>query len=111
MKHIATTEDAIELIMRSIVLVRKAVVQVDFGYNVGTEFGGRHPAIILKNLKDSLIVIPYTSIMPLNDFQFFLEYQNHQTAALVYIPCFQRLPYIPIHLRLPASNPLCIALH
>ena len=45
-------------------LIRKAVIWVDFGYNIGTEFGGRHPAIILKNLKDSLIVIPLSSQMP-----------------------------------------------
>ena len=57
-------EPDIELIMRSLVLIRKAVVWVDFGYNIGTEFGGRHPAIILKNLKDSLIVIPLSSQMP-----------------------------------------------
>ncbi len=54
----------IELIMRSLVLIRKTVVWVDFGYNIGTEFGGRHPAIILKNLKASLIVIPLSSQMP-----------------------------------------------
>lgn len=54
----------IEMIMRSLVLIRKAVVWVDFGYNIGTEFGGRHPAIILKNLKDSLIVIPLSSQSP-----------------------------------------------
>lgn len=57
-------ETDIDLIMRSLVLIRKAVVWVDFGYNIGTEFGGRHPAIILKNLKDSLIVIPLSSQMP-----------------------------------------------
>ena len=54
----------IEIIARSLVLIRKAVVWVDFGYNIGTEFGGRHPAIILKNLKDSLIVIPLSSQEP-----------------------------------------------
>lgn len=54
----------IEVIMRSLVLIRKTVVWVDFGYNIGTEFGGRHPAIILKNLKDSLIVIPLSSQVP-----------------------------------------------
>lgn len=54
----------IELIMRSLVLIRKTVVWVDFGYNIGTEFGGQHPAIILKNLKDSLIVIPLSSQIP-----------------------------------------------
>lgn len=57
-------ETAVESLMRSLVLVRKAVVWVDFGYNIGTEFGGRHPAIILKNLKDSLIVIPLSSQCP-----------------------------------------------
>lgn len=56
--------DAIELISRSLVLIRKAVVWVDFGYNIGSEFGGRHPAIILKNLKDSLVVIPLSSQEP-----------------------------------------------
>lgn len=56
--------EALELIVRSLVLIRKAVVWVDFGYNIGTEFGGRHPAIILKNLKDSLIVIPLSSQEP-----------------------------------------------
>lgn len=57
-KKTAVPEADIELIMRSLVLTRKTVVWVDFGYNIGTEFGGRHPAIILKNLKDSLVVIP-----------------------------------------------------
>lgn len=57
-------EDALEMIVRSLVLIRKHVVWVDFGYNIGTEFGGRHPAIILKNLKDSLIVIPLSSQEP-----------------------------------------------
>lgn len=54
----------IKLIMRSLILVRKTVIWVEFGYKIGTEFGGRHPAIILKNLKDSLIVIPLSSQMP-----------------------------------------------
>lgn len=63
-KKTAIPEADIELIMRSLVLTRKAVVWVDFGYNIGTEFGGRHPAIILKNLKDSLVVIPLSSQMP-----------------------------------------------
>ncbi len=56
----------IELLMRSLVLIRKTVIWVDFGYNIGTEFGGRHPAIILKNLKDSLVVIPLSSQLPKN---------------------------------------------
>ena len=62
----AVPQQDIDLITRSLVLVRKAVIWVDFGYNIGTEFGGRHPAIILKNLKDSLVVIPLSSQMPKN---------------------------------------------
>lgn len=63
-KKDSVPDEDIEIIARSLVLIRKAVVWVDFGYNIGTEFGGRHPAIILKNLKDSLIVIPLSSQEP-----------------------------------------------
>lgn len=63
-KKSAVPETDINLIMQSLVLIRKTVVWVDFGYNIGTEFGGRHPAIILKNLKESLIVIPLSSQIP-----------------------------------------------
>lgn len=59
-------DEDVQIIMRYLVLIRKAVIWVDFGYNIGTEFGGRHPAIILKNLKDSLIVIPLSSQRPSN---------------------------------------------
>ena len=52
------------MIMHSVVLIRKTVVWVDFGYNIGCEFGGRHPAIILKNFKDTLLVIPLSSKAP-----------------------------------------------
>lgn len=57
----------IEIIVHSLVLIRKTVLWVDFGYNIGSEFGGRHPAIILKNLKNSLIVIPLSSQKPKNE--------------------------------------------
>lgn len=63
-KKDSVPNEDIEIIARSLVLIRKAVVWVDFGYNIGTEFGGRHPAIILKSLKDSLIVIPLSSQEP-----------------------------------------------
>lgn len=59
--------DDIDILMHSMVLTRKAVVWVEFGVNVGVEFGGRHPAIILKNLDDSLIVIPLSSQRPDSD--------------------------------------------
>lgn len=36
---------------------------MDFGFNIGTEFGGRHPAIILKQIKqiNQIVVIPLDS--------------------------------------------------
>jgi len=33
---------------------------------VGREFGGKHPALILKNTKDTLIVLPLSSQPPNN---------------------------------------------
>lgn len=42
---------------------RGNIVWVDFGFNVGTEFGGRHPAIILRTFatSDTITVIPLDS--------------------------------------------------
>lgn len=33
------------------------IVWVDFGFNVGREFGGKHPAIILKNLNNEVLIV------------------------------------------------------
>ena len=43
---------------------RGNVVWVEFGYNIGDEFSGRHPALVLKNGGRTLIVIPITSKPP-----------------------------------------------
>lgn len=42
---------------------RGNIVWVDFGFNIGSEFGGRHPAIILRtfNGSDTITVIPLDS--------------------------------------------------
>lgn len=45
-------------------LVRGTVVWVEFGFNVGNEFGGRHPAIILRKTGSSLFVVPLSSQEP-----------------------------------------------
>lgn len=45
-------------------LVRGAVVWVEFGFNVGDEFGGRHPAIILRKTPTSIFVVPLSSQEP-----------------------------------------------
>ena len=42
-------------------LKRGKVVWVDFGFNVDEEFGGRHPAIILKLFGNSMYCIPVDS--------------------------------------------------
>lgn len=56
----------VETIIHSLVLRRGNVVWVNFGFNVGHEFGGKHPALILKNTKDTLIVLPLSSQTPKN---------------------------------------------
>ena len=45
------------LITRKILLKRGNVVWIDFGFNIGNEFGGMHPAIILKK-KQPLSIFP-----------------------------------------------------
>lgn len=45
-------------------LVRGAVVWIEFGFNIGNEFGGRHPAIILRKTGSSLFVVPLSSQEP-----------------------------------------------
>lgn len=45
---------------------RGSVVWVEFGFNVGTEFGGRHPAIVLRRTGASIFVVPLSSQMPSN---------------------------------------------
>lgn len=52
------------LIARKILLKRGNVVWVDFGFNIGNEFGGMHPAVILKNFDNELFVVPISSKRP-----------------------------------------------
>jgi mRNA-degrading endonuclease toxin of MazEF toxin-antitoxin module len=53
-----------EVLIHSLVLRRGNVVWVHLGFNVGSEFGGHHPALILKNAKRSLFVLPLSSQPP-----------------------------------------------
>lgn len=53
------------LIMRKILFKRGNVVWIDFGYNIGNEFGGMHPAIILKNFDKDIFVLPVSSKKPI----------------------------------------------
>ena len=52
------------LIAKKILLKRGNVVWIDFGFNIGNEFGGMHPAIILKNFEKELFVLPISSKKP-----------------------------------------------
>lgn len=53
-------------IINTLILKRGNVVWIEFGYNIGCEFGGKHPALILKNNKTSLFVVPISSQRPNN---------------------------------------------
>ena len=57
-------EDAM-LLTKKVLLKRGNVVWIDFGFNVGNEFGGMHPAVILKNFEKDLFVLPISSKKPI----------------------------------------------
>lgn len=52
------------LLAKKVLLKRGNVVWIDFGFNIGNEFGGMHPAIILKNFDNELFVLPISSKKP-----------------------------------------------
>ena len=52
------------LLTKKVLLKRGNVVWINFGFNVGNEFGGMHPAIILKNFDKELFVLPISSKKP-----------------------------------------------
>ena len=56
-------EDAM-LLTKKVFLKRGNVVWIDFGFNIGNEFGGMHPAIILKNFDNEIFVLPISSKKP-----------------------------------------------
>lgn len=45
---------------------RGNVVWVEFGFNLGREFGGKHPALIWRRTGDSIFAIPLSSQRPLS---------------------------------------------
>lgn len=48
-------------LFKALYLTKKSIVWVDFGFNIGKEFGGRHPAVILRNLGELLLVAPIST--------------------------------------------------
>ena len=57
--------DEAMLISKKLLFRRGNVVWIDFGFNIGNEFGGMHPAIILKNFDKDLFVLPVSSKKPI----------------------------------------------
>lgn len=57
--------DDVKLLMRYVLFRRGNVIWIDFGFNIGNEFGGMHPAVILKNFDNDLFVVPISSKKPL----------------------------------------------
>lgn len=58
------SNDDIKLLMKYVLFKRGNVVWLDFGFNIGNEFGGMHPAVILKNFDNDLFVVPISSKKP-----------------------------------------------
>jgi len=68
------TQREVLILANDYIFTRSNVVWVDFGFNIGTEFGGRHPAIILKKAGANLIVLPLSSKLKKNHKN---EIENH----------------------------------
>ena len=56
--------DDIKKLIKYVLFKRGNVVWMDFGFNIGNEFGGMHPAVILKNFDNDLFVLPISSKKP-----------------------------------------------
>ena len=56
--------DDVKLLMKYVLFKRGNVIWLDFGFNIGNEFGGMHPAAILKNFNNDLFVVPISSKKP-----------------------------------------------
>ena len=52
-------------LLSDIDIKRGNVIWIDFGFNIGNEFGGMHPAVILKNFDKDLFVLPVSSKKPI----------------------------------------------
>jgi len=50
-----------------ITIKRGTVFWVEFGYNIGEEFGGRHPAVILRKGGNTAIVLPISTKEPTSE--------------------------------------------
>ena len=74
--NINISQSTILLLAKKILFKRGNVVWIDFGFNIGNEFGGMHPAIILKNFNSELFVLPVSSKIPKEYIKIEQEYKN-----------------------------------
>ena len=58
------SNDDVKFLMKYVLFKRGNVIWLDFGFNIGNEFGGMHPAAILKNFDNDLFVVPISSKKP-----------------------------------------------
>lgn len=56
--------EEVKMLMKYVLFKRGNVIWLDFGFNIGNEFGGMHPAVILKNFDYDLFVVPISSKKP-----------------------------------------------
>lgn len=72
------TIEETKLLAKYIIFKRGNVVWINFGFNIGNEFGGMHPAVILKNFDNELFVLPISSKKPLEYQKIEQEYLNNK---------------------------------
>lgn len=75
------------LLVNKILFKRGNVVWIDFGFNIGNEFGGMHPAIILKNFGNELFVLPISSKEPK---EFIKLEQEYKEGKITFDECEKR---------------------
>ena len=73
------------LLTKKVLLKRGNVVWIDFGFNIGNEFGGMHPAIILKNFDNEIFVLPISSKKPKEYKKLEQDYHNKKITLEEYI--------------------------
>ena len=74
------TYDEAIILSQKLLFRRGNVVWIHFGFNIGNEFGGMHPAIILKNLGNDLFVLPVSSKKPAEYLKIEKEFNDNNSS-------------------------------
>ena len=78
------SKEDVMLLTKKVLLKRGNVVWIDFGFNIGNEFGGMHPAIILKNFDNEIFVLPISSKKPKEFRKLEQDYHNRKITLEEY---------------------------